>query len=144
MQLYTPEQFIDDIERFEHCEVTGDMSIRNTGVRFLKLYSECFEEKLSVDGWHQRMEKRLSALYSNTDVLLPTCDIYPSNDKAFYVYRVNWSPSRLLRETNLEFIGTLDCKEEINKYFDPKSGEMSICIVSTKTEEIMYFDRNRH
>lgn len=144
MQLHTPDEFIKDIERFEICD-TGDgtFNVKCTGVRFLKLYSECFEEKLSTDNWCDNICKRINELFSDPNVLLPTCDIYPSDDKSFYVYRVNWTPRRLLREAQLTLLSTEDTKEDTFKYFE-SDHETQICIISTQTGEVMYFDRNVH
>jgi hypothetical protein len=144
MKLYTPDEFIEDIERFEICDA-GDSTfdVKGTGVRFLKLYSECFEEKLSTDNWHDNIGKRIDQMFSDVNILLPTCDIYPSNNSAFYVYRVNWTPRKLLREAQLTLLSTEDTKEDAAKYFKCEH-ETKICIVSTRTDEVMYFDRNMH
>jgi hypothetical protein len=144
MKLYTPDELIEDIERFEICD-TGDSTfdVKGTGVRFLKLYSEFFEEKLSTDNWHDNIGKRINNMFSDPDVILPACDTYPSNEKAFYVYRVKWSPNRMLREAQLTLLSTEDTKEDAAKYFTSES-ETQICIISTQTDEVMYFDRNMH
>lgn len=144
MQLHTPDEFIKDIERFEICD-TGDgtFNVKCTGVRFLKLYSECFEKKLSVDDWYNNFYKRVNELFCNPNVLLPTCDIYPDNDKAFYIYRVNWTPRKLIREARLTLLGAKDTNEDAAKYFESEH-ETQICIVSTQTDEVMYFDRSIH
>lgn len=144
MKLHTPDEFVEDIERFEICEANGDIfSIKNTGVRFLKLYSEYFGRMLGIGNWHVNIGKRINEMYSDPNVLLPTCDIYPSSEKAFYVYRVNWSPSKLLREAQLTLLSTEDTNEDACKYFQSEH-ETQICIISTQTNEVMYFDRNIH
>jgi hypothetical protein len=144
MKLHTLDEFLEDIERFEVCDVNGhNLGIVNSGIRFLKLYSEYFEQKLGVDNWHENTAKRTNGMFSDPNVLLPPCDIYPSSEKAFYVYRVKWTPSKLLREAELTLLSTEDTNEDAVKYFESEH-ETQICIVSTQTDEVMYFDRNMH
>jgi hypothetical protein len=144
MQRYTLDEFLEDIKHFEVCDIDGsDIDIKNPGISFLKLYSECFEEKLGTDNWAEVISSRVNKMFGDPNVLLPACDIYPSSEKAFYIYRVRWTPSKLLREAQLTLLSMEDNKEDAAKYFGSEH-ETQICIVSTQTDEVMYFDRNMH
>jgi len=94
MKLYTIEEVIDDIQRFEGVTVTPPLHLLK-GSRFVRLYSEEYMLSLSdnkvVDDLHLRVKNYLS----NKSIHLLCPDVVPGNsDKDTWMYGYNRDATR--------------------------------------------------
>jgi hypothetical protein len=141
MKLYTIQEVIDDIKSSCGIDISLNNIVKN--VRFVNLYSDYFPsppDNATVNEFKQSVQNYLN----NFDNALAPCDIWPTNEHLFYLYKVNVPDNGSIFDSSMSLIGAAGNKENIFKLFDSdvvKEQAQHLCVVSVGTREVMYLDR---
>jgi hypothetical protein len=143
VKLHSVEEVIDDIKRSCGLDITlGDIA---QNAKFVNLYSDFFPsppDTATVD----EFKKSVMNFLNHFNNVLACCDIWPTDEHVFYLYKVNTSGDGNIFNTKLSLIGVAETKENILKLLDSDAVVQEvwhICIVNTRDSEVYYFDRQQ-
>lgn len=144
MKLYTVTDIVNDICQFEG--VTCQINVALGNSRFLKLYSEYFNEPLGNNLTVDVLNKRLQEFLYAENVMLPPCDVFPDDKSKFWIYKVKVSDvGAIVLTENMTLLNTSNSENETKDIaLDGIEVGYRICIVSSKTSKIDFFERMLH
>lgn len=144
MKLYTLDQIIEDVCRFEQvtCQITDDLQ----KARFLKLYSEFYDKPLGDQMTVKDLTNRMQEFLHAENVMLPPCDVFPDDKSKFWIYKVKVSDlGAIVLTENMTLLNTSNSENETKDIaLDGIEVGYRICVVSARTSTIDFFERMLH
>ena len=112
--------------------------------RFLKLYSEFYDQPLKGSRTVNDLTKRIGEFLETNNVILPPCDVFPDEKSKFWIYKAKgYNPKELM--LGMTLINTTNSEEEIIEIVSSELDESAVvCVVSTQTCEITYIEKTLH
>lgn len=153
MRLYTSREILEDIEKFEKVSLSfmGTHSLlgdHSPDVRFVVPYSEFYDRPLSGSATVDMLKNRISQFMESQNNMLPHCDVWPTSEYGYWHYAMLWPENTpFLMDVEMTLLGKTNSQEESLEFIKTESVKeqtRKLCIVSTKTREILFFNRIDH
>lgn len=145
MKLYTTEEIVEDIKKFEGVDVKLHEVFNNA--RYLKLYSDVFSTSISENSTVSRLQSRIMEFVQGCNILIPPCDIYPTQEYKHWVYKAAIAENKIVsldKNSTLLFTSNDEYVEIVRKLESGEYGSGKAFVISSESDEIAYYEGTLH